>query len=75
MIFRSEIFTMNNQENNVELQFELKKLEFTPYSKQGDVCLELVQSLRIASPAESLEILNRLKKENDLFFDLILADF
>ena len=58
---------MSKQEISVELQFELKKLEFTPYGKQRTVYAKLIDELDVFSPDFKQQIA-QLEKENDLFF-------
>jgi len=51
---------------NVELQFELKKLEFTPYGKQYVKCVELIDKLDIFS-LDFKQTMAQFRKENALF--------
>ena len=70
---------------SVELQFELKALEFTPYNKQGQKCIEMLEQARQkrielsqVDPLKNLEITSQLRqsyvqiqKEITTFFKII----
>lgn len=71
---------------NVELQLEIKALEFTPHRKQANKCIEKLNELKakrtMISQNEYFENssqlqtgYNVLKQEIDTFFKLVLIDF